>query len=217
MPTTKRARSPEAKGRRRVAILDVALAKFERSDLSGITMTEIAASVGVAKGTLYLYFRTKEEVFLAALERLLDEWFDEVDAALDASTGRLPAAGLADLFSTSLAGRPTLCRLLGLLGNVLEPKVEHDSALRFKWRVAGRLTATGSQLERRTVFLRPGDGARVVRQLHALVIGLQQQAEPAPVVRRILEAPGLEALRVDFDREFRSAARALLIGLERTN
>jgi hypothetical protein len=37
------------------------------------------------------------------------------------------------------------------------------------------------------------------------------------VVRRILEAPGLEALRVDFDREFRSAARALLIGLERTN
>jgi hypothetical protein len=48
-------------------------------------------------------------------------------------------------------------------------------------------------------------------------VGLEQQAEPAPVMRRILEAPGVEVLRVEFDREFRAAVRALLTGLERTN
>jgi AcrR family transcriptional regulator len=180
-------------------------------------MAEVAAAVGVAKGTLYLYFETKEELFLALLERLLDQWLDQLDAALATGSHRLPASALTTLLADSLSARPALRRLLGLQGSVLEVNVEYQRALRFKWRFAGRLTAAGSQLERRTVFLRPGDGPRLLLQILALVVGLQVQAEPPPVVRRILEAPGLEPLRVDFDREFRTAAGALLTGLERTN
>ena len=212
-----RARSAQAKRLRREAILDAARRQFDHADLDAIAMTDIAGAVGVAKGTLYLYFQTKEELFLAVLERLLDEWLDQLDSALAAGSGRIPASALTQLFADSLGQRPALRRLLGLLGSVLERNVEYERALRFKWRLAGRLTATGSQLERRTVFLRPGDGARLLLQLQALVVGLQIQAEPAPVVRRILEAPGLDSLRVDFDREFRAAAGALLTGLERTN
>ena len=212
-----RARSVQAKRLRRDAILDAALRQFDHADLDAIAMTDIAGAVGVAKGTLYLYFQTKEELFLAVLERLMDEWLDQLDFALAAGSGRIPASALTQLLADSLAQRPALRRLLGLLGSVLERNVEYERALRFKWRLAGRLTATGSQLERRTVFLRPGDGARLLLQLQALVVGLQIQAEPAPVVRRVLEAPGLDALRVDFDREFRAAAGALLTGLERTN
>jgi AcrR family transcriptional regulator len=173
--------------------------------------------VGLDKGTLYLYFQTKVELFLALLERLLGEWLDQLDGALAAGSHRLPAAALTRLLADSLSARPALRRLLGVLGTVLERNVEYERVLRFKWRLAGRLTATGSQLERRTVFLRPGDGTRVLLQVQALVVGLQVQAEPAPVVRRILEAPGLESLRVDFDREFQAATGALLTGLERTN
>jgi AcrR family transcriptional regulator len=180
-------------------------------------MGEVAAAARVAKGTLYLYFKTKEELFLALLEDDLDAWFDALDSALGFGPGRLQAAALTDVVVRSLAERPALRRLLALLGPVLEHNVEYDRALRFKWRLAARVTATGALLERRTVFLRPGDGVRVLHQLSALAAGLQQMAEPAPVMRRILEAPGMEVLRVDFEREFRGAARALLTGLERTN
>ena len=217
MASRTRARSVHAKRLRRDAILNAALRQFDRADLDAIAMADLAGAVGVAKGTLYLYFQTKEELFLAVLERLLDEWLDQLDSALSAGSGRIPASALTQLFADSLARRPALRRLLGLQGSVLERNVEYERALRFKWRLAGRLTATGSQLERRTVFLRPGDGARLLLQLQALVVGLQIQAEPAPVIRRILEAPGLDALRVDFDREFRATAGALLTGLERTN
>lgn len=217
MTSSTRARSAEAKNRRRDAILAAALAQFDGADFDAIAMSDLAAQVGLAKGTLYLYFETKEELFLALLQRLLDDWLDQLDAALATGAGRLPAAALTTLFADSLAARPALRRLLALLGSVLERNVEYERALRFKWRLAGRLTATGSQLERRTVFLRPGDGTRLLLQIQALVVGLQLQAEPAPVVRGILAAPGLDSLRVDFDAEFRAAARALLTGLERTN
>ncbi|HET7039045.1 MAG TPA: TetR family transcriptional regulator [Gemmatimonadales bacterium] len=213
----RRARSPEAKQRRRSAILDEALRQLEKTGFDRIAMSDIARATGVAKGTLYLYFQTKEELFLALLQRLLDDWLDQLDSALAAGAHRLPAAALTALFAESLTARPALRRLLALQGPVLEQNVEYERALRLKWRLAGRLTATGSQLERRTVFLRPGDGTRLLLAIQALTVGLQVQAEPAPVVRRILEAPGLEALRLEFDREFRVAAGALLTGLERTN
>jgi len=190
---------------------------LERGTLDGIHMAGVAAEAGLAKGTLYLYFRTKEELFLALLERALEHWLDALDAAFTAGQGWMPASALADLFARSLAQRPLLRHLLARQGPVLEYNLDPERALRFKWRVVGRLASTGTLLERRTVFLRPGDGTRLLLTLQALAAGIQSLAEPAPVVAGVLDAPGLEVLRIDFAREYRSAAGALLTGLERTN
>lgn len=217
MALGQRARSADAKAERRDIILAAARERFGAGHPADISMVQVAAAAGVAKGTLYLYFKTKEELFLALLEYDLDGWFDALDSALGYGAGRLQAAALSDVLVKSLVERPALRRLLALQGPVIEQNVEYDRALRFKWRLAARMTATGALLERRTVFLRPGDGVRLLQQLHALTAGLQQLAEPAPVMRRILEAPGMEVLRVDFERELRAAVRPLLTGLERTN
>jgi AcrR family transcriptional regulator len=213
----RRARTADAKSRRRAQILDAAIGFLDKGDPNQITVASVAARAGVAKGTVYLYFRTKEELFLGLTERLLEEWFDELDAALAGGQGWIQASALANLLTEALDRRPLLRHLLGVLGPVLEQNLDADRAVRFKWRVAGRMTATGTLLERRTVFLRPGDGTRVLLHLQALAAGLQVLAEPPTPVRQVLDAPGLELFRLEFAREFRSAARALLTGLERTN
>jgi len=214
---SRRARSPEAKGARRAQILDAAFALHEDADLEAVSMDEVARKAGVAKGTLYLYFRTKEELFLGLLERAFEAWFDELDAKLSVGQGWIPASALADLVSATLSTRHLFRRLLAQLGPVLEYNLQDDRALRFKWRIAGRLAMTGALLERRTTYLRTGDGARLLLHLQALAAGIQTLAEPAPPVRRILKAPGLDVMRMEFDQEFRATARALLTGLERTN
>lgn len=213
----RRARSPQAKAARRDQILSAAERLLASGDLETAAMDDVARAAGLAKGTLYLYFRTREELLLGLLERGLDDWLDAVDAALTGGQGWLPASGVADLVVRTLASRPGFRRLLTRLGPVLEYNLDRERALRFKWRVAGRLATTGALLERRTVFLRPGDGVRLLQHLQALACGIQSQAEPAPAVAEVLDAPGLEAFRVDFATEFRSAAGALLTGLERTN
>lgn len=214
----RRARTPKAKSERRRQILEAARQLAEQgANPETISMAEVARLAGVAKGTPYLYFRTKEELFVGLLELSLDDWFDELDAGLASGTGWIPAAGLADLMANSLARRSLLRRLLTQLAPVLEHNLDADRALRFKWRVAGRLATTGSLLERRTVFLRPGDGPKLLLHLQALAMGIQGMAEPAPAVRGVLNAPGLEVFRLDFAGDFRAAAGALLTGLERTN
>lgn len=56
-------------------ILDRATELFAQKGYHDVTMEEIASMVGVAKGTLYLYFPSKEELYWGILERGLHELF----------------------------------------------------------------------------------------------------------------------------------------------
>jgi len=48
-------------------ILDSAVGLLTRNGIQGLTMDRVAAEAGVAKGTLYVYFKNKEEILDAAL------------------------------------------------------------------------------------------------------------------------------------------------------
>ncbi len=66
--TLESARSEKAEAKfeaRRRAILDVARDVFLNQGYAAASMSEIAARVGGSKGTLYNYFRSKEELFAA--------------------------------------------------------------------------------------------------------------------------------------------------------
>jgi AcrR family transcriptional regulator len=52
---------------RRACILAAARCVFARKGYSQTLVDDIAGRAGIAKGTLYLYFKSKEEIFLAAL------------------------------------------------------------------------------------------------------------------------------------------------------
>ena len=56
-----RARSDSEKEARRDAILKAAQRLIGRVGIDGMTMNALAAEAGVSKGTLYIYFSSKEE------------------------------------------------------------------------------------------------------------------------------------------------------------
>jgi AcrR family transcriptional regulator len=80
----KRARSDDDKLDRRQTILGVARQAIGESGFDGVTMADLARRAGLAKGTLYLYFRTKEEVFLALFVDALDRFVARMEKATDA-------------------------------------------------------------------------------------------------------------------------------------
>ena len=59
-----RSETPRSEARRR-AILDVARELFLANGYAAVSMSEIATRLGGSKGTLYNYFRSKEELFAA--------------------------------------------------------------------------------------------------------------------------------------------------------
>ncbi len=54
---------------RREAILDAARKVFARKGFAGGIVDEIAAEAGLAKGTIYLYFKSKKDIYHALLNR----------------------------------------------------------------------------------------------------------------------------------------------------
>lgn len=73
-----RAYLPEDKHRKREDILNAAQLLWTSHSENLNSMAELAVASGVAKGTLYLYFRSKDEVLLALHERDLVQFFGQV-------------------------------------------------------------------------------------------------------------------------------------------
>jgi AcrR family transcriptional regulator len=69
MPATAAAKRPNEtlSERRRNSILVAARTVFSGQGYTVATVDDVANEAGIAKGTLYLYFRSKEEIYLAAL------------------------------------------------------------------------------------------------------------------------------------------------------
>jgi AcrR family transcriptional regulator len=64
--TTARARQAD---RRRAELLDTALLLFAERGFDATTIADISAAAGTAHGLVYHYFRSKDELLLAVLER----------------------------------------------------------------------------------------------------------------------------------------------------
>jgi AcrR family transcriptional regulator len=62
---------------RRAQVIDAARERFSKHGLAGTTMDGIAQAAGVAKGTVYLYYKSKEDIFRQILEEDLAHLQDE--------------------------------------------------------------------------------------------------------------------------------------------
>jgi AcrR family transcriptional regulator len=76
-----------ARARTRALLLDAALRVFARKGAGAASIQEITAEAGVANGTFYNYFRTREALLEAASARLAERFFAEITAS---------AAGVTD-------------------------------------------------------------------------------------------------------------------------
>src|SRR6476469_10467770 len=64
------------------SIQDAAMRVIARKGMAAATMQEIAEEAGVAKGTIYLYFRDREELVEKTFETAIGELHKRLDAAL---------------------------------------------------------------------------------------------------------------------------------------
>jgi TetR/AcrR family transcriptional regulator len=71
-------------------LLDAALDLFVEKGFAATRAEEVAARAGVSKGTLFLYFQSKEELFKAVVRENISGRFTEWRAELDAFEGTTP-------------------------------------------------------------------------------------------------------------------------------
>ena len=148
-------RGGNAMGRTRRGLLDGAARAFAAQGLRRSTMQSVAEAAGVAKGTLYNHFRTKDDVARALLAAELDR--------LTALVEELPVDRALAALADQLAGHPVLRRLAGAEPELLTEllTVEPDGWASLTARLAGalRIDVDAAELAGRWlvgVVLQPG-------------------------------------------------------------
>ncbi len=210
-----RAVKEEHKLEKRQVILTAALQVFRNTAYNEVTMSAVAGKARLAKGTLFLYFPTKEEMFLALMEEQLIEWFNAVDTELDSLNKKSSIPEVVSLFSNSLKERVEFTRLLAILSTVLEQNVSYESILKHKQIILQRLAETGARIEKALPFLKASQGAHIILQCQALVVGLWHLTDPSPIVCKVIEKESLTTFKLDFNLEFQNVLTSLLYGIEK--
>ena len=211
----RRAMAVQDKQARREVILQAAATLFAERDDGLPSASEIAARAGLAKGTVYLYFQTKEEIFVALLAVELEALLSEVArvfASTDAPSGA-KVATFIELYARHLERHPGLLRMDALGYGVLEANLDVDKKREFKLDFAGRLAETGRVIED-TLTLSAGRGGQLLMRSFALTRGLWQSTASAPPCSG--EDVRFSLLYTDFQSELREALaeywRGALIG-----
>jgi AcrR family transcriptional regulator len=82
-------RREREKQRRREDILEAAKSLFFSKGFRDTTIDDIAKATELARGTIYLYFQSKEEVYATILETGLDTLLNMIEASYDPQTDPL--------------------------------------------------------------------------------------------------------------------------------
>ena len=64
-------------------IIQAAIRLFARYGIRKTTMEDIARAAGIAKGTIYLHFKNKDDVLAVAMERICKDMYRALEAAVE--------------------------------------------------------------------------------------------------------------------------------------
>jgi AcrR family transcriptional regulator len=210
MAKRQRAVAAVDKQERRQAILDAAERLFLRHPERMASVAEVAGAAGLAKGTVYLYFPSKEEMLLALHERHVAMFFAEL-MKLVTGPGRL---GFDEVFAVTrrhLIRVPGYLELTSRCFGLMDREIPVPTAVQFKAGVARTLTAAGAELERHFGGEK-GSGARLLMHSYGLIVGLWQLLHPNERLGNALKRPELKVIALDYEREVERALRALWTG-----
>ena len=216
-PGPQRARSAAAKQQRERAILDAARTLGTERSVREVTLTDIAAAVGMHKSAMLRYFETREQIFLALTAEGWEDW----SAALRARLGELAdgdsgADTVAAVIARSLVARPFFCDLLAQAPLNLERNVSLDSVYEFKIVVLGEVAAVAAELCR-ILAISEHSAIDVISTATSMAGALLQMAAPGTRLRTLYEShPELAHALVDVEPQLTRILTALLAGLRAT-
>lgn len=212
-----RARSEEQKAERRALIIDAAQKLFIKSNFHSINMNQIAEMTGVAKGTLFLYFKTKEHLFLELAREVIHNWdvrLKKLLTELISSKSLANPDDLINLFKKSSLDERQLIRLFAILGPILERNIDYDTAKEFKLFLKELVVSNGKLLEEYITNLNPGDGEKFFLYTYMLITGIQNVSEPSKTVSEVIKKEdNLKILDIQFSPVFFELLTILIKGM----
>lgn len=123
--------SPELTAARKEEIINACEKLYQTMSFKDITLKEIGKVTSFTRTSIYNYFQTKEEIFLALYEREYDLWNEQLTYILE-TNDTLSHSELADQIARSIEERAQLLKLLSMNNYDMEKNSRSELLTSFK-------------------------------------------------------------------------------------
>ena len=128
---------------RRNEIIDACEALYQTKGFREVTIKDISQETSFSRPSIYNYFETKEEIFLALLQREYEAWISDLEAEM-AKQRTLSADALAGMLADTLQRRRCMLKLMSMNLYDMEGNSRMENLVAFK-RVYARSMMTVSR------------------------------------------------------------------------
>ena len=184
--------SPALTLARKDEIVSACAALYETMSFRDITIRDIGEKTSFTRTSIYNYFQTKEEIFLALLQREHEAWTADLTAILQEHSS-LSAAAFASALARTLEKRETMLKLESMNLYDIEGSSRMENLVAFKVVYAGAMRAVACCLEKFFPDMSPDEMRDFLYAFFPFLFGVYPYAVPTEK-----QTAAMEAAHVDY-------------------
>ncbi|MBP1536456.1 MAG: TetR family transcriptional regulator [Ruminococcus sp.] len=139
--------SPELTASRREEIINACEKLYRTMSFKEITLKEIGSATSFTRTSIYNYFQTKEEIFLALMQREYEIWAAEIGEVCT-NNDKMSPEDFADALAHSLENHEQLLKLLAMNHYDMEENSRPERLTDFKTAYGASLDAVRACLQK---------------------------------------------------------------------
>ena len=116
---------------RKEEIINACEKLYQKENFKDITIKHIGEETSFSRTSIYNYFQTKEEIFLALFQREYEKWIDDLNKLYD-ENDKLLKEEFASALAHTIEKRPTLLKLLSMNMYDMEENSRMEILVEFK-------------------------------------------------------------------------------------
>lgn len=116
---------------RREEIINACEELYKKENFKDITIKQIGEKTTFSRTSIYNYFQTKEEIFLALFQREYEKWIEDLNKIYEKNE-KLITEELANKLAHTIEKRPTLLKLLAMNLYDMEDNSKMEALVEFK-------------------------------------------------------------------------------------
>lgn len=163
--------SEELTNARKEEIIDACASLYETKSFRDITIRDIGEKTSFTRTSIYNYFHSKEEIFLALLRREHEAWTEDLNG-ISRQYGKLSAEEFADKLARSLEKRGCMLKLLSMNLYDMEGNSRIENLVDFKRVYADSMKALTSCLEKYFPYMTETDVQEFLYAVYPFLFGI---------------------------------------------
>lgn len=148
--------SEELTNARKDEIINACASLYKTMGFKDITIRDIGAETSFTRTSIYNYFQTKEEIFLALLQREHEAWISDLEK-ITREHETMTIGDFSDAIAGSLEKRGCMLKLMSMNLYDMEGNSRMDNLVAFKEVYARALRSVSGCLEKFFPQMTPGD------------------------------------------------------------